>query len=33
MTPQNQREMLSQLIREFGASYFFYFAFDAVGQL
>lgn len=33
MTSQNQREMLSQLIREFGASYFFYSAFGAVGQL
>lgn len=33
MTSQNQRETLSQLISEFGTSYFFYSAFGAVGQL
>ncbi len=33
MQPQNQQETLNLLIREFGASYFFYFAFGQVGQV
>jgi len=33
LQPQNQQETLKVLIREFGASYFFYFAFGQVGQV
>jgi len=33
LQPQNQQETLKILIREFGASYFFYFAFGQVGQV
>ena len=33
MLPRNQQETLNLLIREFGASYFFYFAFGQVGQV
>lgn len=33
MQPQNQEATLNLLIREFGASYFFYFAFGQVGQV
>jgi hypothetical protein len=31
MQPQNQQAVLSRLIRDFGASYFFYYTFGHVG--